>query len=112
MNEPEHLLWIHLRGRQQLGFKFRRQHGIGSYIVDFYCPKAKLVIEVDGDSHFDPKGMRHDKKRTAYLNKQDLKVLRFTNHEVRDKIDGVIEEILNHLQGATPLNPPLGRGEI
>ena len=79
--EAEHLLWYQLRGAQLDGRKFRRQHGIGPYIVDFYCPEEKLVIELDGDIHDEPEVKARDVIREAYLVGEGLKVLRFGNEQ-------------------------------
>ena len=73
--QPEQKLWATLRGKQ-LGVKFRRQHGIGHYIVDFYCPERKLVIEVDGDSHYTEAAHLKDAQRDNYLQQLGLRVLR------------------------------------
>jgi very-short-patch-repair endonuclease len=67
MAGPEIRLWSRLRSRQLQGLKFRRQHGIGAYIVDFYCPEQSLVIEIDGDSHADTAQIVKDKQREKYL---------------------------------------------
>ncbi len=93
MPNAEALLWSRLRGRQLLGMKFRRQHGIGPYNVDFYCPEVRLAIELDGDSHFTPKGRQHDTERTRFIESFDIRVRRFTNDEVYDNLDGVLEAI-------------------
>ncbi|AUV13266.1 MULTISPECIES: endonuclease domain-containing protein [Aeromonas] len=90
--EPEWRLWQALRAGQ-LGVKFRRQQGIGPYIADFYCPGRLLVIEVDGDSHFDMRGLRHDKRRDAYMAALSLTVLRFSNREVMENLPGVVVSI-------------------
>jgi len=90
--QPEQQLWAVLRGKQ-LGVKFRRQHGIGHYIVDFYCPECKLVIEVDGDSHYTDAAQQHDRQRDAYLQQLGLRVLRFTNEEINQNMAGVYEAI-------------------
>lgn len=90
--QPEQKLWAVLRGKQ-LGVKFRRQHGIGHYIVDFYCPEAKLVIEVDGDSHYTETAQQQDTQRDAYLQSVGLRVLRFTNQEINQNMAGVYEAI-------------------
>ncbi|WP_026471016.1 endonuclease domain-containing protein [Alkanindiges illinoisensis] len=84
----EQQLWQVLRNNQ-LGVKFRRQHGIGHYITDFYCPALKLVIEVDGDSHFTQAGQQNDQIRDQYFQSLDIAVLRFTNHEVLKNLFGV-----------------------
>ncbi|MCO4202628.1 endonuclease domain-containing protein [Aeromonas taiwanensis] len=90
--EPERRLWQVLRAGQ-LGVKFRRQQGIGPYIADFYCPERLLVIEVDGDSHFDERGLSHDKQRDAYMAGLSLTVLRFSNREVMPNLPGVVVSI-------------------
>ena len=94
-NEPtvaEWLLWQGLK-HSQLGWKFRRQHGIGPYIVDFYCPNIRLVIEVDGDSHYESDAKIYDENRTAFLNENGIRVLRVTNLDVRESWEDVIELI-------------------
>ena len=79
--------------RKQInGFKFRRQFGIGKYIVDFYCPELKLVIEIDGDSHFQ-ENRSYDKKRQQYLKSLGLIVLRFTNHEIYHDLERALNII-------------------
>jgi len=90
--QPEQILWQRLRN-QQLGVKFRRQHGIGNYIVDFYCPQCKLVIELDGESHFTTEAQIYDEIRDAYIRSLGLTILRFTNHDVTQNLEGVYEGI-------------------
>ncbi len=97
MTEAEKILWYYLRGKQLEGYKFRRQHSVGPYIVDFYCPRLKLVIEVDGDSHFQDEAIRYDRKRQRYIESFGLKFLRFTNLDIYENIDGVLEEILRFI---------------
>jgi very-short-patch-repair endonuclease len=80
-----------LRKHQLSGYKFRRQHPIGAFIVDFYCPAKHLVIEIDGDSH--EERVAYDQKRTAILNKFRCKVIRFTNQQVHDDVEMVLSEI-------------------
>ena len=92
MTTPEKCLWLRLK-QQQLGVKFRRQHGIGNYIVDFYCPSLHLVIEIDGHSHYTPEAKGADHIRDIYLASLNLKVLRFTNLQVTDNIDAVLTSI-------------------
>ncbi|MCX6751509.1 MAG: endonuclease domain-containing protein [Candidatus Nomurabacteria bacterium] len=92
----EILLWSRLR-REQLGFKFRRQHSIGGYIVDFYCPAKKLVIEIDGSQHFEKESKEYDKIRSYYFKGLNIKVLRFTNEEINTNIDGVTQKIFSKL---------------
>ena len=88
---PEELLWLALRNGQIGGLKFRRQHPIGPYVVDFYCHAAKLVVEVDGMSH-DEK-LTPDTRRTMDLEKEGLRVLRVTNEDVMHDLDAVAREI-------------------
>lgn len=92
----EHILWQFLRAKQMDGFKFRRQHPVGSFIVDFCCVQARLVIEIDGDYHFDQ--VEYDQDRTAWLESLEYQVIRFTNQEVTTQIETVIEEILQACQ--------------
>ena len=88
---PEELLWLALRNGQIGGLKFRRQHPVGPYVVDFYCHAAKLVVEVDGMSH-DEK-LASDTERTRYLEEQGSRVLRVTNEDVMHDLDAVTREI-------------------
>jgi len=89
----EQRLWQLLRGRSMSGFKFRRQHWFGPYIADFYCPTAKLVIELDGDSHAETGAAEADRERQAYLESLGLTVLRVWNSEVYENEDGVMTAI-------------------
>jgi very-short-patch-repair endonuclease len=88
----EQRLWYVLRNRQSGVIKFRRQHPIGKYIVDFYCPKSRLIIEIDGDSHGD--SQEYDRQRTEWLESQGYQVIRFSNREVKEHFDTVIADIL------------------
>jgi len=88
LTEPEKHLWQILR-KQQMGYKFRRQHGIGHYIVDFYCPQLKLVIEVDGDSHYSEEAQSHDKDRDHYMQTLGIMTIRLQNDAVMNNIEGV-----------------------
>jgi very-short-patch-repair endonuclease len=93
MTNAETHLWAKLRLRQVKGYWFYRQKPIGEYIVDFFCPKAKLVVEVDGGQHFSDETTEYDKIRDDYLISLGLKVLRFTNNEVLTNIEGVVGKI-------------------
>lgn len=107
----ERLLWSKLRNRQLLGFKFKRQFEIESYVVDFCCPEFKLVIELDGDSHF--QGLlqkQNDKIRQTTIENLGFNFLRFTNKEVEENIEGVLEVIANNLKNNLTL-PLLWKGE-
>ena len=87
-------LWWHLRNRRLQGLRFRRQHPFGRYILDFYCPEQKLVIEVDGSQHFEGVGVSYDAERTKYLEARGLTVMRFNNAEVLAETEAVLEAIL------------------
>jgi very-short-patch-repair endonuclease len=89
---PEQILWSILSGRQLAGLKFRRQHPIEPYIVDFYCAEAKLVIELDGQSHNGQEN--YDADRSVLLANLGLQIVRITNDEVLTNLDGVAEGIL------------------
>jgi len=91
----ESKLWSRIRN-DQLGVTFRRQHAIGNYIPDFCCPKAKLVIEVDGSQHLEQE--EYDEERTKYLESQGYKVIRFWNNDVLNNSDGVILAIIHALE--------------
>ena len=97
MTEPEKRLWGILRNHQ-LGVKFRRQHGVGHYIVDFYCPELKLIIEVDGESHFFEDAQAYDKIRDKFMLELGLTTIRITNTEIMQNIDGVCEYLQQHVQ--------------
>ena len=98
MTPAEKQLWRYLRQRQLDGAYFRKQAPVGRFILDFLCAKAKLVVEVDGDSHAD--SAEYDAKRTRWLNEQkDYRVIRFTNTEVLHSIEVVVERIREALKG-------------
>ncbi len=88
----EILLWLQLKN-SKTGFKFRRQHSIGGYIVDFYCPKKKLVIELDGSQHLKKENKKDDNVRTKFLDGLDIKVLRFKKSEVSTETEKVVNKI-------------------
>jgi len=97
MTDAEKHLWQHLRARQVNGFKFRRQHPIGKYILDFACINAKLAIEIDGGQHNEMQNQ--DNLRTAWLETHGWKVLRFWNNDVLQNTAGVLEVIYIELAG-------------
>lgn len=92
----EAVLWRILKGKKLDGRKFRRQHSVGYYILDFYCPAERLAIELDGAHHFTEEGRRKDAVRTKYLNSLNIKVVRFENVEVLQNAQGVVDEIRGH----------------
>ncbi len=97
MPEPEHRLWLYLRGRKMKGYKFRRQASIENYIVDFYCPQLKLAVEIDGDSHREPKAIARDAQRQKNIERHGIRVLRFANIEIVESLEGVVAAIMNHV---------------
>ena len=107
--DAERLLWHHLRNRVLMGCKFRRQHPIGPYVVDFACLEARLVLEADGGQHVDSS---RDALRDGYLRGLGFHVLRFWNHEILANPEGVFEVIVQRLAEACP-HPglPLQAGE-
>ncbi len=107
MTDAERYLWAKIRMKQLKGYQFYRQKPIGDYIVDFFCPRAKLVIEVDGGQHASNETAQYDKIRDEYMRSLGLRVLRFTNTEVMVNIEGVIERIVEEI----PLSPPFPKGE-
>jgi very-short-patch-repair endonuclease len=97
MSKAEAVLWTQLRGRGINGQRFRRQHPIGPFIADFACVKARLVIEVDGDSHTSDEAQAYDTRRTLYLAKQGWRERRFTNQAVLENLNHVLAEIRSEL---------------
>jgi len=96
MTPAERKLWARIRDGQLDGAHFRKQHAVGNFIVDFFCAKAKLVIEVDGDTHADQ--VEYDEERTRWLNEQKhYRVIRFMNDDVHRNIDAVLEQIVKAL---------------
>jgi len=93
----EKKLWAYLR-RDKLGVRFRRQFGIGEYIVDFYAPIIKLVVEVDGNQHYTKEGLEYDKVRSEYLEAVGETILRFKNQEIKNEIEKVIDVIKNKVE--------------
>lgn len=97
MTDAEHKLWFNLRRKQLDGVPCYRQKPIGPYIVDFYLPEIRLVIEVDGSQHATAAGTAVDRVRTAYLQSLGLKVIRFDNRQVLMETDAVLEVIWREL---------------
>jgi len=98
MSKPEQIVWYHLKGGNLKNHKFRRQYSVGDYILDFYCPKLRLAIEIDGDSHFvSTSAVVYDQERDEFLARHNINVMHVTNSDVMQNIDGVIEKILQCL---------------
>jgi very-short-patch-repair endonuclease len=105
MPSAEVILWSRLQRKQLLGMKFRRQYSVGPYSVDFYCPVAKLAVELDGDSHFTPEAKLDDAKRQRYIQSFGIRFIRFTNVDVYENLDGVIEAIAVEIRATPPESP-------
>ena len=93
LTSAEATLWIYLQRSQLEGRKFRRQHSIANYIVDFYCPTEKLAIELDGEQHYTSEGIKYDARRTAFLECYGIRVIRFENMDVLTNLEFVLERI-------------------
>ncbi len=91
--DVEATLWRALRAKRFEGAKFRRQHPVGAFVADFACPAAKLVVELDGFQHGDGAGLARDARRTAALEAEGWRVLRFWNRQVNEELDGVLYAI-------------------
>lgn len=101
----EKKIWYEILCRKQFkGYKFTRQKPIANFIVDFYCSQLQLVIEIDGDSHI--KNKEYDKVRTDVLNQYELKILRYTNRDVMNNIEGVYQDVMRAIE--PPLSPLSG----
>ncbi len=110
--DAETLLWRHLRARQLAGRKFRRQHPVPPYVLDFYCEELHLGIELDGGQHYLEEGQQSDQRRSEYLLCQGIRLLRFSNREVLLELPAVLERIYVELTAPSPLAPlPEGEGK-
>jgi very-short-patch-repair endonuclease len=94
----EKLIWKELKNNKLSEFKIRRQHPVGQFVVDFFCARKNLVIEIDGEIHMDPEVKARDDYRTLELENLGLKVIRFTNSEVMNNMEDVLARILNNLK--------------
>jgi len=97
MTEAERILWDELKGRKLDSLKFRRQHPLKFYIADFYCHEQKLVIEIDGEMHNEEQYIEHDDQRTAVLEEYGIRIIRFTNDQVNNKLNQVKQEIREYV---------------
>ncbi len=98
MSDGERKLWHRLRANQVEGLRFRRQHPIGSYIVDFVCLEKLLIVEVDGGHHAEPEQIEHDRRRDHWLSTEGYRVVRIPSIDVFQNIDGVMDGIWAELQ--------------
>ena len=87
LTDAEQVLWSALRDSRMQGIKFRRQHPFGPYVLDFFCVNAQLAVELDGGIHDQPEQKDYDKERTAFLEANGLRVMRFRNEEIADNLD-------------------------
>jgi very-short-patch-repair endonuclease len=114
LTESEQVLWHRLRAKQILGIQFYRQKPLGRYIVDFFAPRVKLVVEVDGSQHLEENQLQEDKHRDQYLSGLGLKVLRFDSRVVLTETDAVMEviykETKERLGLEIPPHPPFSKG--
>ncbi len=97
MTDAERKIWKYISGKKIKNLQFYRQKIIGNYIVDFYCPSAKVIIEIDGGQHLEAEGLHKDALRDKYLMDLGFKILRFNNLEVLQNMEGVYQKILNEL---------------
>ncbi len=102
---PEVLVWTALRGRKLDGLRFRRQHPVGPYTLDFYCEDARLAVEIDGSGHEHPDIARHDARRTEWLNPRGIEVMRIPARDVLTDLNDVLSRIRRRARGEPP--PPL-----
>lgn len=98
MPKSEVLLWTKLKNRQMHEERFLRQYGVDQYVLDFYCPRLKLAIEIDGDSHFMPGAEEEDKARQEYIEAYGIRFLRFTNPDMCENLDGVCQMIYEEIE--------------
>ncbi|MGC2063357.1 MAG: endonuclease domain-containing protein [Thermodesulfovibrionales bacterium] len=111
--DVEQLLWSHIRAGRFERMKFRRQHPIGQYIVDFVCLDRKLIVELDGGQHALPDEILKDRQRDAWLGKEGFTVVRFWDNEVLTNTSGVLEVIRERIHRTpSPQSPPLKGGEV
>jgi very-short-patch-repair endonuclease len=99
LTPPEARLWVALKGRALADLRFRRQHPIGPYVLDFFCAGARLAVEVDGESHGFGNRSERDERRDAWLAERGVRTLRIPAIEVRDNLDGVVTMIVAASQG-------------
>ena len=100
--KEENILWEKIRG-SKLGCKFKRQHSIGGYILDFYCSEHKLIIEIDGSSHLGIEAIEYDDVRDKYFNELGYATIRFLNSEINTDLKSVLDKIKSFLNVSSPL---------
>jgi len=97
---PEIIVWNTVRNRQIDGCKFKRQYSVGRFVIDFSVPNLKLAVEIDGDTHYKESEQEKDRHRQQYLEKLGIKFLRFTNQDINENLNGVVERIREYIQTA------------
>lgn len=97
MTDAENRVWAKIRKKQLKGYQFHRQKNIGNYIVDFYCSAANLIIEIDGGQHYSDEGLRRDAVRDEYLEYFGFEVLRFSDRDVFENLEAVLDIVSDHL---------------
>ncbi|MCX6141778.1 MAG: endonuclease domain-containing protein [Ignavibacteriales bacterium] len=108
MTKAEVVLWSKLKNRQLLGERFLRQYGVDQYVLDFYCPRLRIAIEVDGDSHFAIGAREYDEQREQHIGTYGIHFLRFTNVDIYNNLDGVLLSILQLVEEQEKHLPNLG----
>ena len=98
MPKAEIILWSKLKSKRLDGYKFRRQYSVGKFVIDFYCPRLKLAIELDGDSHFSEGSEESDKGRQDFIESFGISFLRFTNNDIYENLDEVLTAIEGRVQ--------------
>ncbi|MEW5979660.1 MAG: endonuclease domain-containing protein [Acidobacteriota bacterium] len=98
LTSAEAVLWKNLQRSQLEGKKFRRQHSVGPFVLDFYCPECRVAVELDGAGHFESVHSRYEACRTDYLNRLGIRVVRFENRMVFEALESVLETIRQSLQ--------------
>ncbi len=96
--ETEIIMWERLRDRKLKNIKFRRQYGVGPYIVDFYAPACRIAIEIDGSSHDGEEAQKRDRRRQKYIENCGIRFLRYTNDEVLGDVEKVLKSIAEHVE--------------
>jgi very-short-patch-repair endonuclease len=106
LSKAEAVIWLHLSRKQMNGFKFRRQYSVNQYVIDFYCPELKLAIEIDGDSHYGYLSEKYDNERQKYIESFGIHFMRFTNDDVCNNINGVLQMIYDWTERYKNRNTP------
>jgi len=109
MTKSEVVLWKFIKGNQ-LDFKFRRQYGIGNYIVDFYCPKIKLAIEIDGSTHIEEEVFKRDQRKEKYIKFLGINLIRFNGDRIFNDLENVLQDLSQTCKNLSSSNHPFYKG--